>query len=283
MVTIPKDPATTVPAEPGYARGIVAFLVGILGVAVTYGIALVVLDRGAPNAWGVTLLLLVVIGTVSGTIVLGVKAGDVLGRLAVAIGILQLPCIACCGCVTFCSWTGLTCSTLPNGLAVIGASAIRTRTGERWAHHPDHADFREDVFRAFGRRWCVGCFTVYPAFALGLVGLALAPSVTGPWLLVPGVALAGTQLVSSFGKARRRAAKVAVKSAFGLGLASLTWATLSSPLTGTAKAAVLIGLLTLANLSALPRARRLRRWLEAQPQIMSGSQHGLSQWQRGHS
>ncbi|HET6404031.1 MAG TPA: hypothetical protein VFH78_05240 [Candidatus Thermoplasmatota archaeon] len=151
-----------------------------------------------------------------------------------------------CGCIGF-------------GMVVPPIRAPRRFfTRDRFAHHPDTPAFAADVYLVRGLRLCVGCFTTYPVF---LLASALLVAFTPPsgLALLAGVALAGLQGLSSAGLARTRALKATVKTALGLGLALVVSGIHSAAWPPAAKVAALLGVLALAWLSALPRARRMRK------------------------
>jgi hypothetical protein len=147
-------------------------------------------------------------------------------------------------------------------LPAVGAAAWlgRAALGGGFAHHPDHPDFAQDTYRFLGARWCVGCFTAWPAFLAVSGILLLAQPVAWAPLLPAGLALAAAQGLSSLGLARRRAQKAAVKAALGAGLACAVSGVVLSPWAPPLKAAALGALLALALLSSLPRARRMAAW-----------------------
>lgn len=126
------------------------------------------------------------------------------------------------------------------------------------AHHPDTPAFGADVFRLGGVRLCVGCFTVYPAFVATLV-LLVAAAPPAPWWtwLAAGGGLALAQAASAAGWTRWRWLKATVKAMLGSGLALLLHGVVESPWPPALRAAFLLGLLSLAALSVLPRRRRL--------------------------
>lgn len=109
-----------------------------------------------------------------------------------------------------------------------------------------------------GRRYCIGCFTTFPLFVLATAVLALAAP---PWrlALAAGALLALAQAVSSAGLARTRAAKASVKASLGLGLALLLAGVRGAPWPVVGKLGALALVASLAWLSTVPRARRMRR------------------------
>lgn len=109
-----------------------------------------------------------------------------------------------------------------------------------------------------GARLCVGCFTTYPVF---IAMLTVAMAIAVPWHLglALGLGFASLQAISSAGLARRRVLKVTVKACLGTGLALAVHGVLAAPWPDLVQWMLLAGLLALAGLSALPRARRMRR------------------------
>ena len=108
-----------------------------------------------------------------------------------------------------------------------------------------------------GARWCIGCFTAFPLFALLTPLLALWPVL--PWHLglASGLAMASAQAVSSLGLARTKAMKVLVKSSLGAGLALAVASIHLSPWPPILQAVALLALAAAAWASALPRRRRM--------------------------
>lgn len=172
-------------------------------------------------------------------------------------------CGTCCDCdcgdCGDCGCSTMAIAALPALVLAPGVLAARARRGD-FAHHPDTPAFHADTYRIAGTRWCIGCFTTYPLFlaastalALGLMDLAWGEA------LAFGLGLALLQAVSSLGWTRWRAAKVAVKTALGLGLALAVHGVLQAPWPRLAQVAALAAMLGLAALSARPRRRRIAR------------------------
>ena len=157
-----------------------------------------------------------------------------------------------CGCIGF----GIVLPHVGHGRGF--RARLRTLLARGMPHHPDLPEFAADVYVVNGARWCIGCFTTYPVF---LVATALLIAFTPPWgvSLALGMALAATQAISSLGLARRRWVKILVKGALGVGLALVVSGIHSSPWSPAWKVGALRAALGLAYLSALPRAKRMRK------------------------
>lgn len=184
----------------------------------------------------------------------------------------------CCPCAGSSGGSGSCCgsgtssgSTTSGGKAVnaisalpaVGLAALLRRgvAHDGFAHHPDHPDFEPDVLRGFGTRWCIGCFVTWPMFLAVSGVLLLAQPVAWPVALATGAVLACAQTASSMGWARQRTEKVAVKAAFGAGLAFVVSGVVLAPWNPAAKVLALGALLGLAFASTMPRTRRMREWL----------------------
>ncbi|MEK6985978.1 MAG: hypothetical protein AABX89_06325 [Candidatus Thermoplasmatota archaeon] len=150
-----------------------------------------------------------------------------------------------------------------SALPAVGLAALLRRgvSPDSFAHHPEHPDFEQDVLHSFGMRWCIGCFVTWPVFLAVSGVLLLAQPIGWPVALAVGGVLACAQVASSKGWARRRSQKVAVKAAFGTGLAFAVSGVVLSPWNPATKVLALGALLVLAFVSTMPRARRMREWL----------------------
>lgn len=147
-----------------------------------------------------------------------------------------------------------------------------TRAGLRFAlsHHPRCTVFASHVAapRIVGRRvaLCLGCLAFWPALMAGMpLGAALAAQ--AGWLvavLVGGI-LVQAQWLSYTGLAQSRAARIATKATFGLGVAVGGSGVMAAPLALGWRVALLVALVAAAGAMQSLRWFRMQRQCDACP------------------
>lgn len=216
-----------------FAGAIVAIVFGAVGISKTK-------DADSMTGRG-----LAIAGLVLGI----VELATVVIAFLVVVLVFAVLLAACAGC---------------GGASVFGVGLAGGRRAD-WrafvtAHHPDLAACDADVFHGCGRRWCIGC-TVGLGSMLAALGVAWIVSAAVPWEILVGLGavLGSAQLVSVTGRAQSRAAKVAVKTLVGVGLAFTVWGIHAAPLSASQVRLAIVALSVLVVAAGLVRARRLAR------------------------
>ena len=191
-------------------------------------------------------------------------------------------CGGCGGASGGCGCSGPDCGSGGGGgggCACVGlalpAGGLREALRAGAPHHPDLPEHEADVYRVGGARWCIGCFTTHPAFMLASAALLVVPLASATALAV-GALLSAFQGVSSAGLARWKTLKIAVKASLGVGLALVLHGVRQAEWSPAWKVAALAGVLALALVSAIPRARRMARARAARAHPHEGCACGAS-------
>jgi len=101
------------------------------------------------------------------------------------------------------------------------------------SHHPLCSDFDEHVYKLGKRRFCVGCFTLYPTLIIMLIILGLM-QITNLFslfiLLLIGLGLLSSILLNLLGLTEKKFAKVISKVLLGASFACLIYSIFSFPI-----------------------------------------------------
>ncbi|TXT59692.1 MAG: conserved membrane protein of unknown function [Promethearchaeota archaeon] len=95
-----------------------------------------------------------------------------------------------------------------------------------FSHHPNCEKFEEHTFRIRGMKFCIGCFIGIPSAIIGVVliyFLNLIFSFSQEVLLITGIVLMSTFLLSPLKLTKFRPIKFAQKILFNLGAAFIFW------------------------------------------------------------
>lgn len=213
------------------------------------GVALGVAVRGDPRA-AQSSRNLALAAVVIGGVFLGLH---VLSMILMVI--IIVACLAACG--QFANTTVAAVGGAPCGTLALGAWPGRLRQGEALAHHPELPEFREDVYHVGGHRFCVGCFTAYPLFAI-VLAWAFFAQVPMAWAAIAGAPLVAVQAISMLGLTATRASKAVVKACAGGGAALATHAILASGWPELVQSLLLVGGAAMIVWSSRPRLARIR-------------------------
>ncbi len=126
------------------------------------------------------------------------------------------------------------------------------------AHHPDCKEFKDDVYRFKGRRYCIGCFTSYPIMILIL--LLWGTGILQIWnihSLQIGLFAGSFQFLTFMTKGRTKTTRIFIKMLLGIGFGFMFIGILDTPWPDHFKVSVLFNLYMISVLFAYLRSKSM--------------------------